>query len=41
MDFVNNLLTTPPGFQSGIQFEQDDLATIEDEPKNIQVPIDF
>ena len=37
VDFVNNLLKIPPGFETGMEFVQDSLATIEDEPKNIQV----
>ncbi|KAL5266555.1 hypothetical protein ACHWQZ_G003808 [Mnemiopsis leidyi] len=36
VDLVNNLLTIPPGFERGMQFEEADLAHIEDEPKNIQ-----
>ena len=36
-DLVNNLLTIPPGFERGVQFEESNLGSIEDEPKNIQV----
>ena len=36
-DLVNNLLTIPPGFERGVQIEESNLGSIEDEPKNIQV----
>ena len=36
-DLVNNLLTIPPGFERGVLFEENNLGSIEDEPKNIQV----
>ena len=41
VDLVNNLLTIPPGFERGMQFEEADLAHIEDEPKNIQVTVNL